>query len=180
MSRIGKKPVEIPKGVTITLNGSHVKVKGPKGELERTMHKNMTVAQVEDQIVVTRPDDQKDNRALHGLTRALIQNMVIGVTEGYKKTLQLVGVGYKAEMKGKSLELTVGFSHPVLFGAAEGVSVSVLAKENKVVIEGIDKQAVGEAAVRIRRVRPPEPYKGKGIKYENEIIQRKAGKTAGA
>jgi large subunit ribosomal protein L6 len=180
MSRIGKKPVEIPAGVTITLDGSHIKVKGPKGELERTLHANMTVAQEDKQIVVTRPNDQKENRALHGLTRALIQNMVTGVTEGYKKTLQLVGVGYKAEMRGKALELAVGYSHPVLFGAAEGITISVLPKENKVIVEGIDKQAVGEAAVRIRRVRPPEPYKGKGIKYEDEIIKRKAGKTAGA
>ncbi len=180
MSRIGRKPVEIPAGVTVTLDGSHIKVKGPKGELERTLHQNMSVAQEDKQIVVSRPNDLKENRALHGLTRALIQNMVVGVTEGYKKTLQLVGVGYKAEMQGKTLILTVGFSHPVLFGAAEGVTVSVIPKENKVVVEGIDKQAVGEAAVRIRRVRPPEPYKGKGIKYEGEIIQRKAGKTAGA
>jgi len=180
MSRIGKKPVDIPSGVTVTLDGSQVTVKGPKGELRQAIHRNITVAQEDKQIVVSRPNDLKENRALHGLTRALIQNMVVGVTEGYKKTLVLVGVGYKAEMKGKSLELAVGFSHPVLFGAAEGVAVSVIPKENKVIIEGIDKQAVGEAAARIRKVRPPEPYKGKGIKYIDEIIQRKAGKTAGA
>ncbi len=180
MSRIGKMPVEIPAGVTVTLNGAQIKVKGPKGELEMSAHPNMSVAQEDKQVVVSRPNDQKSNRALHGMTRSLIQNMVIGVTEGYKKTLQLVGVGYKADMKGKTLVLTVGFSHPVLFVAAEGVAVSVLPKENKIVIEGLDKQAVGEAAVRIRKVRPPEPYKGKGIKYEGEIIQRKAGKAAGA
>ncbi len=180
MSRIGRKPIDIPSGVTVTLDGSQVTVKGPKGELHQAIHKNMTVAQEDKRIVVTRPNDLKENRALHGLTRALIQNMVVGVTEGYKKTLILVGVGYKAEMKGHSLELAVGYSHPVLFGAAEGVNISVLPKENKVIIEGIDKQAVGEAAARIRKVRPPEPYKGKGIKYDDEIIQRKAGKTAGA
>ena len=180
MSRIGRKPIDIPSGVTVTLDGSEVMVKGPKGELRQRIHRNMSVAQDDKQIVVTRPNDLQENRALHGLTRALIQNMVTGVTEGYKKTLALVGVGYKADMKGKSLELAVGYSHPVLFCAAEGVKLSVLPKENKVVVEGIDKQAVGEAAARIRKVRPPEPYKGKGIKYDDEIIQRKAGKTAGA
>lgn len=181
MSRIGKKPVDIPAGVQVTLTGNHLKLKGPKGELERDLHPNMSLAFENDKIIVTRSNDEKRNRAFHGLTRALIQNMVIGVTEGYKKTLQMVGVGYKADMKTpKTLVLAVGFSHPVVFQAAEGVTISVIAKENKIVIEGIDKQAVGEAASRIRKVRPPEPYKGKGIKYVDEIIRRKAGKTAGA
>ena len=181
MSRIGKKPVEIPDGVQVTLAGNHITVKGPKGTLERDLHPSMTVSQEGATIVVKRPSDSKTHRALHGLTRALIQNMVTGVTEGFKKTLELVGVGYRAEMKGsKTLELAVGYSHPVIFQAAEGVKIDVLAKENKVVVEGIDKQAVGEAAARIRRVRPPEPYKGKGIKYVDEVIRRKAGKTAGA
>lgn len=181
MSRVGKKPIETPSGVQVTLDGNRITVKGPKGELARELHPAMSVAVDGSVITVTRPNDEKRNRALHGLTRALIQNMVIGVSEGYKKTLQLVGVGYRAEMKGKNtLELAVGYSHPVVFHPADGVNVEVLAKENKVVVEGIDKQAVGEAAARIRRVRPPEPYKGKGIKYEDEIIQRKAGKTAGA
>lgn len=181
MSRIGKKPVDVPAGVQVTLNGNNIKIKGPKGELERDLHVNMSIAYENDQIVVTRPNDEKRNRAFHGLTRALIQNMIVGVTEGYKKTLELVGVGYRAEMKTpKTLELALGFSHPVVFRAAEGVKIDVIAKENKITIEGIDKQAVGEAAARIRKVRPPEPYKGKGVKYSDEIIKRKAGKTAGA
>lgn len=181
MSRIGKKPVDVPAGVQVTLTGNHLKVKGPKGELEREFQPAMSIAHENDQIVITRPNDEKRNRAFHGLTRALIQNMIIGVTDGYKKTLEMVGVGYRAEMKGKrTLELAVGFSHPVVFQAADGVKLDVIAKENKITVEGIDKQAVGEAAARIRRVRPPEPYKGKGIKYTDEIIKRKAGKTAGA
>lgn len=180
MSRIGKKPIELPKGVQVTIDGSHVKVKGPKGELERTMHPNMSITQNNGIITVERPNDEKKNRALHGLTRALLQNMVTGVTSGFSRTLELVGVGYRAEMKGKVLELAVGYSHPVLVSAPEGVTFEVIPKENKITVAGADKQLVGEAASRIRRVRPPEPYKGKGIKYSDEQIQRKAGKTAGA
>ncbi|MFQ5607006.1 MAG: 50S ribosomal protein L6 [Candidatus Zixiibacteriota bacterium] len=180
MSRVGKEPVKIPQGVKVNLDGVRITVNGPKGELARDLHPNMSVAVDGEIISVTRPNDLKQNRALHGLTRALIQNMVTGVTEGYSKTLAMVGVGYRAEMKGKALSLAVGFSHPVIFRAPDGVSVSVGGKENIITLAGIDKQIVGDAAARIRKIRPPEPYKGKGIKYENEIIKRKAGKTAGA
>lgn len=180
MSRIGKKPVEIPDAVSVSLKEGVFTVKGPKGELERRLHPDMSVAIKDKEVVVDRPNDLKRNRALHGLTRALIQNMVIGVSQGYRKELELIGVGYRAEMKGSTLVLAVGYSHGVVFTAAEGVKVDVIAKENRIIIEGIDKQAVGEAAARIRRIRPPEPYKGKGIKYSDEIIKRKAGKTAGA
>lgn len=180
MSRIGRKPVTIPSTVQINLNGSNLSVKGPKGELSRVLPSPITAAFDNGEIVVTRPDDTKKNKALHGLTRALIQNMVIGVSEGYKKTLKLVGVGYRAEVKGKVLILNIGFSHSVIFSTLPEVTISSVPKENTITIEGIDKQLVGEAAAKIRAVRPPEPYKGKGIKYIDEFIKRKAGKTAGA
>ena len=180
MSRIGKKPVEVPKGVTVKVDGSSIHAKGPKGELAWGFHPKMSVSVDGSVITVTRPDDSKYNKALHGATRALIQNMIVGVSTGYRRTLDMVGVGYRAELKGKNIELAVGYSHPVLFSAPPGVKLDVIAKENRIVIEGVDKQAVGEAAARIRAVRPPEPYKGKGIKYTEEVIQRKAGKTAGA
>lgn len=170
----------IPKGVEVTVSGNQVKVKGPKGLLELDAHQNMTVRVENDTVLVNRPNDMKSNKALHGLTRALIQNMVIGVTEGYKLILEMVGVGYRAELKGKTLTILVGFSHPIVFRPPDDVSLKVEGRNNVIVIEGIDKQHVGEAAARIRRVRPPEPYKGKGIKYHDEIIKRKAGKTAGA
>ena len=178
MSRIGKKPIEIPKGVTITKNGSSVKVKGPKGELERKVHSNISIEIKDNELIVTRPDDTKENKALHGLTRALIQNMVNGVVNVFTKTLDIVGVGYRAELKGKNLLLNIGFSHPVYFVPPEEVVLQTPV-QTQIVISGIDKQLVGMVAAKIRSIRKPEPYKGKGIKYSDEQIQRKAGKTAG-
>ncbi|MCP4582965.1 MAG: 50S ribosomal protein L6, partial [candidate division Zixibacteria bacterium] len=151
---------------------------GPKGDLSRPIPEDMTVAFENDRVVVTRPSDNKKHRSLHGLTRALIQNMVIGVTTGYKITLEINGIGYRAEMKGKLLELHLGFSHPIIFRAAEGVTLDVIPKVNKITITGINKELVGSAAAEIRSLRPPEPYKGKGIKYDFETIRRKAGKAA--
>jgi large subunit ribosomal protein L6 len=178
VSRIGRKPIEIPKGVTITRNGSNVKVKGPKGELESKVHPNITVEIKDNELIVTRPDDTKENKALHGLTRALIQNMVSGVLNVFTKTLDIVGVGYRAELKGKNLLLNIGFSHPIYFMPPDGVVLQTPA-QTQIVISGIDKQLVGLVAAKIRSIRKPEPYKGKGIKYSDEQIQRKAGKTAG-
>ncbi len=178
MSRIGKKPIEIPKGVTITKNGSSVKVKGPKGELERKVHPNISIEIKDNELIVTRPDDTKENKALHGLTRALIQNMVDGVLNVFTKTLDIVGVGYRAELKGKNLLLNIGFSHPIYFVPPEDIVLQTPA-QTQIVISGIDKQLVGMVAAKIRSIRKPEPYKGKGIKYSDEQIQRKAGKTAG-
>ncbi len=178
MSRIGKKIIEIPKGVTVTLTGNNVKVKGPKGELQRVIHSNMKVEMKDSQIEVKRPDDQKENRALHGLTRALIQNMIHGVNEEYKKELDIVGVGYKAEAKGTNLLLNIGYSHPIYFIPPTGIKLEITSPTH-IIITGIDKQLVGQVAAKIRSIREPEPYKGKGIKYSNEYILRKAGKTAG-
>jgi large subunit ribosomal protein L6 len=178
VSRIGKKIIEIPKGVTVTLSGNSVKVKGPKGELQRVVHNNMTVEMNDDKIEVKRPDDQKENRALHGLTRALIQNMILGVNEEYKKELDIVGVGYKVELKGTNLLLNMGYSHPIYFIPPTGIKLEATTPTH-IVISGIDKQLVGQVAAKIRSIRKPEPYKGKGIKYSNEQILRKAGKTAG-
>ena len=179
MSRIGKKPVEVPKGVDITLSGQDLKVKGPKGELDLDIHPEMAVAFDEGVITVTRPSDHPNHRALHGLTRALIANMVEGVTKGFSRTLEIVGVGYRAEMKGKTLNMALGFSHPVNFECPEGVTIET-PNLTTVVISGADKQAVGQAAAVIRGFRPPEPYKGKGVRYQGEQVRRKAGKTAGA
>ncbi|WP_125153934.1 50S ribosomal protein L6 [Clostridium rectalis] len=177
MSRIGKLPVAIPNGVTVTATPDNVvTVKGPKGQLTRTMHSKINIAIEDNSIVVTRNDDHKQSRALHGLTRALINNMVIGVTEGYQKTLELVGVGYRAQLQGKKLVLNLGFSHPVEIDAVEGVDYQ-LDGANKIIVKGIDKELVGRVAANIRTWRKPEPYKGKGIKYDNEIIRRKEGKT---
>ena len=178
MSRIGRKPIEIPKGVTITKNGVSVKVKGPKGELESKLHSNIGIEIKDNEVIVTRPDDAKENKALHGLTRALIQNMVDGVVNVFTKTLDIVGVGYRAELKGKNLLLNIGYSHPVYFIPPDGVTLQTPA-QTQIVISGIDKQLVGLVAAKIRSIRKPEPYKGKGIKYSDEQIQRKAGKTAG-
>ncbi|OGU52050.1 MAG: 50S ribosomal protein L6 [Ignavibacteria bacterium GWC2_36_12] len=178
MSRVGRKPVEIPKGVTITKNGSNVKVKGPKGELESRLHPNISVEIKDNELIVTRPDDMKENKALHGLTRALIQNMVNGVLNVFTKTLDIVGVGYRAELKGKNLLLNIGYSHPIYFIPPEGVVIQTPV-QTQIIISGIDKQLVGLVAAKIRSIRKPEPYKGKGIKYSDEQIQRKAGKTAG-
>jgi large subunit ribosomal protein L6 len=179
LSRIGKKPVEIPKGVTISLEGQVIKVKGPKGELHRTMHPLIKAEVVENEIKFSRPDDLKESRSLHGLTRALIQNMVTGVTDSYKKTLEIVGVGYKAELKGKNLLLNIGYSHPIYFIPPDEVKLEV-PSQTQIIISGNDKELVGLVAAKIRSFRKPEPYKGKGIKYSDEHIIRKAGKTAGA
>lgn len=178
MSRIGRKPIQVPAGVTVTLNGNDLKVKGPKGELEFKIHPNITLNLSDNVIEVIRPDDQKENRSLHGLTRALIQNMIKGVTEGYKKILDIVGVGYKAELKGNNLLLTMGYSHPIYFIPPDGIKLETTTP-TQIIVSGIDKQLVGQVAAKIRSFRKPEPYKGKGIKYSTEVIRRKAGKTAG-
>jgi large subunit ribosomal protein L6 len=176
MSRIGRKPIPLPKGVTATVDGLTVVIKGPKGTLTRTVHRDMRVAQEDGQLVVNRPSDGREHRSLHGLTRALIANMVEGVTQGFRKQLELHGVGYKAEAQAKGVKLVVGLSHPVQFPAPQGVQISV--ENNTLVkIEGIDKELVGQVAAEIRRVRPPEPYKGKGIRYQGEHVRRKAGKA---
>lgn len=177
MSRIGKLPIAIPNGVTVTVSEENVvSVKGPKGELTKTMHPNIDIAVEETSVIVTRRNDEKQNRSLHGLTRSLINNMVLGVTEGYEKKLELVGVGYRAQLQGKKLVLNLGFSHPVEIEAKEGVEFQ-LDGTNKITVKGIDKELVGVVAADIRSWRKPEPYKGKGIKYENESIRRKEGKT---
>lgn len=178
MSRIGKKPVVIPDGVKITQEGNFLKIKGPKGELEQQIHPNISIEIVENQVNVTRPNDSKQNKSLHGLSRALVQNMVTGVTDTYKKTLDIVGVGYKAELKGKDLLLNIGYSHPIFLIPPEGVTLET-PTPTQIIISGIDKQLVGLVSAKIRSFRKPEPYKGKGIKYSDEHIVRKAGKTAG-
>lgn len=178
MSRVGKKLITIPKGVTVSTNENVVKVKGPKGELQTEIHGNMKVEIKDGELTVQRPNDLKQNKALHGLTRALIQNMIKGVTEQYQKTLDIVGVGYKAEQKGENILLNIGYSHPIYLMPPTGVTIQA-ATPNQIVISGIDKQLVGMVSAKIRSIRKPEPYKGKGIKYSNEQIIRKAGKTAG-
>ena len=178
MSRIGKIPVELPNGVQVTVNGSFVEIKGTKGTLSREIDKDLKV-EVNDKNIVLSPTIEKDNiKAMWGLYRVLLNNMVIGVSVGYKKELEIVGVGYKAEMKGNDVKLIVGHSSPVLYKAPEGISISV-ENQIKIKIEGIDKEKVGQTAAEIRKVRPPEPYKGKGIRYLGEQIRRKVGKTAG-
>ena len=171
-------PIAIPSGVTVTVDGSTVKVKGPKGELSRTFEETMKVRIENNEVLVERPSEEKRERALHGLTRALINNMVLGVTEGFKKTLEIVGVGYKAEKKGKNLVVSVGYSHPVEYPEPAGITLTTPAP-TVIVIEGIDKQKVGQVAAELREFRRPEPYKGKGIRYQGEQVRRKAGKTAG-
>ena len=175
MSRIGRAPIAIPSGVEVVVDGSTVTVKGAKGTLTRTMNSNITITKDGDTIVVTRPNDQKENRSLHGLTRTLIANMIEGVSNGYKKELEINGIGYRAEVKGNTLVMKIGFSHDVIMDAPEGVSVEV--NGNKVTVSGADKQKVGQFAAEIREKRPPEPYKGKGIKYVDEYIRRKEGKA---
>lgn len=175
MSRIGRMPVPIPAGVTVDIKKNVVTVKGPKGTLTRTFDPAMTIEQKDNEVVVSRPDDLKKNKALHGLTRALIHNMVIGVTEGFSKTLEVNGVGYRANKQGKKLVLSLGYSHPVELTDPEGVESKV--DGQKIIISGISKEAVGQYAAEIRSKRAPEPYKGKGIKYSDEIIRRKVGKT---
>lgn len=178
MSRIGKKPVEIPKGVTVNTEGYLIIVKGPKGELHRTIHPVIKTEIVDGEVRVTRPNDLKESRALHGLTRALIQNMILGVTESFKKTLEIVGVGYKAELKGKNLLMNIGYSHPIYFIPPDDIKLEV-PSPIQIIVSGNDKELVGLVAAKIRSFRKPEPYKGKGIKYSDEHIIRKAGKTAG-
>ena len=176
MSLIGKKPIPIPPGVTVAVEGSTVRVKGPKGELSQTFRPEVRVRVDDGRVVVERAADSKTHRALHGLTRALIANMVQGTVSGYRKTLELVGVGYRAEKKGKVLVINVGYSHPVEYPEPEGLTITT-PNPTTIVVEGIDKQRVGQVAAEIRSVRPPEPYKGKGIKYQDEQIRRKAGKA---
>ena len=176
MSRIGKLPIVIPAGVDVSIDGSTVTVKGPKGELTRTVHSNMTVTKDGATITVTRPNDNKVNRSLHGLTRTLIANMIIGVNEGFKKELEINGVGYRAAMQGSQLVMNIGYSHQVIMDAPEGITIEV-PTPNKIVVLGADKQKVGQFAAEIREKRPPEPYKGKGIKYADEVIRRKEGKA---
>lgn len=178
MSRIGKKPISIPQKVTVVIKENNVVVKGPKGTLEDTFHPNMKIEMQDGVIVVTRPDDQKENKALHGLTRALIQNLILGVSEGFTKTLDIVGVGYRVEQKGSALLINIGYSHPIYFIPPEGITVQATTA-TQIVVTGIDKQLVGAVSAKIRSFRKPEPYKGKGIKYSTEVIRRKAGKTAG-
>lgn len=176
MSRIGNKPVVIPAGVTVDVKDHTVTVKGPKGELSYTFNQNISLEQREDEVVFTRPDDSKENKTIHGTTRAVFNNMVVGVTEGFQKELELIGVGYRAQLQGKKLVLNVGYSHPVEFTPEEGVEIEV-PSNTKVIVKGYDKQKVGELAANIRGVRPPEPYKGKGIRYVDEFVRRKEGKT---
>ena len=178
MSRIGKKPVAVPKGVTVTLTGNTVKVKGPKGELERTLHRSMVVRQDGDAIVVERPGDEAEHKAMHGLSRTLVANMVEGVTKGFTKQLDIVGVGYKAETRPYGLQLALGYSHPIEYRAPKGIKLTA-PTPTSVVIDGANKETVGQVAAEIRSLRPPEPYKGKGIKYQGEQIRRKAGKAGG-
>jgi len=179
MSRIGKKPVAIPSGVTVEVNGNSVVVKGPKGELSYLHLPEVTVKIEEGQVVVERKNDNAESRARHGLTRQLIHNMVQGVSDGYEKQLEIIGVGYKAQVKGKMLGLQLGFSHPIDYGVPDGIEITQDEKnKNILIVRGIDKQLVGQVAAEIRAYRPPEPYKGKGIRYVGEYVRRKAGKTA--
>jgi large subunit ribosomal protein L6 len=178
MSRIGKNPVSVPSGVTVTLDGSRITVKGPKGELSRELPASMTIAQENGTITVTRPSDEQQHKALHGLTRTLIANMIEGVTQGYKKTLEITGVGYKAEPRPYGLQLALGYSHQIEFKAPAGIKLTT-PNPTTVVIEGSSKELVGQVAAEIRGLRKPEPYKGKGVKYQGEQIRRKAGKAGG-
>ena len=176
MSRIGRLPVTIPSGVDVTVDGRQVTVKGPKGELERTFHPEMVLSMKDDQITVARPSDEARHKALHGLTRTLVQNMIDGVTKGYSKRLEIQGVGYKAEVKPHGLNLALGLSHPVTYRAPKGIKLTV--ENNTLVkVEGADKELVGQVAAELRFLRPPEPYKGKGVRYVGEHVRRKAGKT---
>jgi large subunit ribosomal protein L6 len=177
MSRIGRKPIPVPSGVTIAISPELVTVNGPRGELQERIHRDITVAQEGEEVLVTRPTDRGEHRALHGLTRSLVANMVEGVTNGYQKTLEIQGVGYRAQLRGSDLELALGYSHPVPVKAPDGIEFEV-PQPTRVVVKGISKQLVGEVAANIRKQRPPEPYKGKGIRYEGEYVARKVGKRA--
>lgn len=176
MSRVGKAPITLPSGVSVDIDGQKVKVKGPKGELLREFHERVSVTEEDGVLTVSRSDDDRQSRALHGLSRALLANMVIGVSEGYKKELSIVGVGYRAALNGNSIDLQLGFSHPVSVDAPAGITFEV-PEQTKIVISGIDKESVGQIASEIRAIRPPEPYKGKGIRYVDEYVRRKAGKA---
>ncbi len=178
MSRVGKKPVPIPSGVEFKVNGSRVDVKGPKGQLSRDMHPNMQIEFKDNEVTVTRPTNDRLDRSLHGLTRTLINNMVLGVSVGYSKQLNIVGVGYKVAVKGKGLELNLGHSHAINYPAPKGIDFEVDGKKNTIVVKGINKELVGQTAAEIRGLRPPEPYKGKGVMYSTERVIRKAGKAA--
>jgi large subunit ribosomal protein L6 len=176
MSRIGKLPIPVPSGVEVTINGRDVTVKGPKGTLSHTVVEPISISQNDSVIVVARPNDENASKARHGLTRSLVNNMVVGVTEGYSKTLEIVGTGYRVQARGSDLEFALGFSHPVTVKAPEGIAFAVEAP-TRFVVSGIDKQRVGEVAANIRKIRPPEPYKGKGVRYSGETVRRKAGKA---
>ena len=176
MSRIGRKPITVPAGVEVKIDGTNLSVKGPKGALAIDFHPNMAVTFENNEIVVARPNDEKENRALHGLTRSLINNMVVGVTEGYQKKLEIVGVGYRVALQGKNLNIGLGYSHPVIVEPVDGITFEA-PDATTIIVKGIDKQLVGETAAVIRGKRPPEPYHGKGVKYADERIRRKAGKT---
>jgi large subunit ribosomal protein L6 len=176
MSRIGRLPIDVPAGVDVKIDGQAVTVKGPKGELALTVASPIEVALEGGQVLVTRPDDERNSRSLHGLTRTLINNQIIGVTQGYSKSLEIVGTGYRVAQKGSSVEFALGFSHPVTVEPPAGISFAVEGN-NRVTVTGIDKQAVGETAANIRKIRKPEPYKGKGIRYAGEVVRRKAGKA---
>jgi large subunit ribosomal protein L6 len=177
MSRIGKKPIPVPSGVTVQIEPELVRVNGPKGELSERIPRDITVEQAGEELLVTRPTDRGEHRALHGLTRSLVANMVEGVTDGFAKTLEIQGVGYRAQLKGRDLELALGYSHPVPVKAPDGIEFEV-PQPTRIVVRGISKQLVGEIAANIRKKRPPEPYKGKGIRYEGEYVARKVGKRA--
>jgi large subunit ribosomal protein L6 len=177
MSRIGKQPISVPDSVTVSIEPEVVRVNGPRGNLETPVSRELSIDQEDGSILVRRPSDRGEHRALHGLTRTLIANMVEGVVDGFEKRLEIQGVGYRAALRGRDIELTVGFSHPVTIKAPEGIEFEV-PQPTQIIVKGIDKQAVGEIAARIRKVRPPEPYKGKGIRYAGEYVQRKVGKRA--
>lgn len=176
MSRIGKMPIKVPQGVDVSIDGNTVKVKGPKGELVRELPRAMAVQAQDGQLIVTRPSDELKDRALHGLTRTLLANMIEGVTNGFTKTLELMGVGYRAQKQGRKVQVTVGYSHPVEYEPPTDIELEV-PSANKIIVKGADKEKVGSVAADIREIRGPEPYKGKGIKYENEYVRRKAGKA---
>lgn len=176
MSRIGRLPISVPAGVDVTIDGQDVRVKGPKGELNLTVARPIETKLEDGQVLVTRPDDERLSRSLHGLTRTLINNLIIGVTEGYSKGLEVVGTGYRVAQKGSGVEFSLGFSHPVMVEPPAGITLTVEGN-NKLTVSGIDKQAVGEVAANIRKIRKPEPYKGKGVRYAGEVVRRKAGKA---
>ena len=177
MSRVGRLPIEVPSGVDVTIDGTYVKVKGPKGEMEFTFTPDMTIKKEDGNVVVERPSDEPRHRALHGTTRSVINNMVVGVSKGFEKILEIEGVGYRAELSGKNLIINVGFSHPVVVEPPEGISFDVDMKVRQIKVSGYSKQKVGQVAADIRKLRPPEPYKGKGIRYEGEDVRRKPGKA---